>query len=119
MSEETNWGKIVGVAIIVVATLVLALVPELLALDNVSVSLVLKGIFLGVLMSVAGYAKSENLETFDYVKMAITVITGAISGIFVYVLGWTPADVEAWFTQSGIVLWIEWLLKILFRRLKG
>lgn len=118
MSEETDYTKIAVVAIIFIATLISAVVPDIANLD-VSISLIMKGLFIGTVMAIAGYAKAENLDTFEYVKFFLTVVTGAITGALTYAFGWTPLEAQTWLAQSGIVIWIEYILKIIVRRLRG
>jgi len=63
--------------------------------------------------------KDLILRTFPRapVKFLVTVMVGAISGYFAYMLGWTQEAIAAWFATTGIVVWIEYGLKTFVRRL--
>ena len=75
------------------------------------------GIMNAIFIATLGYLKVTKPEDFDPVKFLITVIVGGISGYLAYALGWTQEIIAAWFVTTGIIVWIEYLLKAFVRRL--
>jgi len=84
-----------------------------------------KNIFFAVLIAIGlgigGYLKNTTPEEFDEVKFLITVIISIFVGFVMYWLGYDYTTAENVVTnilvQSGALIWIEYWLKALIRRL--
>lgn len=88
------------------------------ATTPIEIKAIIQGIFVGIVMALAGYAKTTTPEEFDFGKFFTTVVVGGLSGLFTLGLGMSPENFQTWLTQSGIVIWIEYIIKIFIRRLK-
>ena len=78
------------------------------------------GIGAGVAFACSGYLKSlrkdRKYEKFDPYKFSQSIIVGALTGFFSYMLGWTLEATQQLILNTGMVALIENTKKWLWRK---
>jgi hypothetical protein len=98
-------------AILVFAPVVIADHVELPELKTVGYS-----VFIGLVMAMLGYAKSDPLESFAPEKFLITPITGIFAGVAMAFLGYSYGEALTWLGNLGVLALIEFAGKAIVRR---
>lgn len=115
---------------VVLATVILVLLgasaTTMVLKDSAGVNLFPQGrniffaVIVAVLYGVVGYAKNQNPEDFDAIKFVITLFLSVLIGFVMYYAGLDYMNAEgvvkAFFANTGLLVLIENLLKVLIRQ---
>jgi len=79
---------------------------------------IFSGLIVGIGMAFLGWAKTTTPEAFDPAKFLHTVVMGGIGGLMLQLWGIDWQQFEAWMANAGLTVWLDYLVKILTRRLQ-